>query len=113
MAAADIHEVECAGFGCAVGDAAWRQRDYSAHDGSVRACAGGKAVAFVAWHIGIGLCRNWIRGHARKTGGEFLRAGGADRADAGCDGGGNGAFGTRVLGVFAFGAENSEYCPIL
>ena len=112
-AAADIHEVECAGFGCAVGDAAWRQRDYSAHDGSVRACAGGKAVAFVAWHIGIGLCRNWIRGHARKTGGEFLRAGGADRADAGCDGGGNGAFGTRVLGVFAFGAENSEYCPIL
>ena len=113
VAAADIHEVECAGFGCAVGDAAWRQRDYSAHDGSVRACAGGKAVAFVAWHIGIGLCRNWIRGHARKTGGEFLRAGGADRADAGCDGGGNGAFGTRVLGVFAFGAENSEYCPIL
>ena len=109
----NIHEVECAGFGCAVGDAAWRQHDYSAHDGSVRACAGGKAVAFVAWHIGIGLCRNWIRGHARKTGGEFLRAGGADRADAGCDGGGNGAFGTRVLGMFAFGAENSEYCPIL
>ena len=31
VAAADIHEVECAGFGCAVGDAAWRQRDYSAH----------------------------------------------------------------------------------
>jgi hypothetical protein len=29
------------------------------------------------------------------------------------DGGGNGAFGTRVLGVFAFGTENSEYCPIL
>ena len=61
-------------------------------------------LAFAA--IGFG-------GHARKTGGEFLRAGGADRADAGCDGGGNGAFGTRVLGVFAFGAENSEYCPIL
>ena len=43
----------------------------------------------------------------------WVRITGADRADAGCDGDGNGAFGTRVLGVFAFGAENSEYCPIL
>ena len=63
--------------------------------------------------VGIGLCRNWIRRHARKTGGGFLRAGGADWADAGCDDGGNGAFGARVLGVFAFGTENSEHCPIL
>ena len=42
----------------------------------------------------------------------FFRAGGArDWADAGCDGGGNGALGTLVFLVFAFGAENSEYCP--